>query len=172
MKRTILLALSAAVVVAWAAPMLKRGSLASLENNFRDSLVTAQMEILAGPRGVYLEGYGAVFVTDINLVYTPSINPFRLKIEEPTITDIHVRKMARVPILRENMRRLLVQSGSALESVPLDEQVVLVVTFLNEQWEVTSGLPTQITMQARRSNLVQAKLGKMNVENIIRVKEL
>src|SRR5450432_3763733 len=114
------------------------------------------MEIVAFPRGVYLEGYGAVFVTDINLVFTPSINPFRLTIDDETIAKIHQQKMAQVPVLREHMRQVLLESGGALESVPLNEQVVLVVTFLNERWEVTTGLPSQITMQGRRSSLIDA----------------
>ncbi len=143
-----------------------------MEQDFGRSLNKAQMEMLAAPRGVYLQGYGAVFMTDVNLVYTPSINPFRLTIEPEVIDRIHRQKMAQVPVLRENMRQILLESGSALETVPLDEQVVLVVTFANEKWEVTAGLPSQITMQARRSNLIQAKMGKVNAENVIRVKEL
>jgi hypothetical protein len=170
-KRILLIGLVLACV-AWTAPVLKRSSLAGVEQQFRSSLDKSQMEILAAPRGVYLEGYGAVFMTDINLVYTPSINPFRLTIDDQTIASIHKRKMAQVPVLRESMRQILLESGSALESVPLNEQVVLVVTFLNEQWEVTAGLPSQITMQARRSSLIEAKLGKLNAENVIRVKEL
>lgn len=171
MKR-ILLAGVLLACVALAAPVFKRSSLAGVEQQFRRSLERSQMEIVAFPRGAYLEGYGAVFMTDINLVYTPSTSPFRLTIDDATVAKIHKQKMAQVPVLRENMRQILLESGSALESVPLNEQVVLVVTFLNEQWEVTSGLPSQITMQARRSNLIDAKLGKLNAENIIRVKEL
>lgn len=170
MKRAFLILVGTACIL-WAAPSVKRGTLAGLEQNLRRSLEKSQMEILAVPRGVYLQGYGAVFMTDVNLVYTPSINPFRLTIEEKEIANIHKRKMAQMPVLREDLRQVLLESGSALETVPMNEQVVLVVTFANEQWEVTAGLPSQLTMQARRSNLLDAKLGKVNAENVIRVKE-
>lgn len=165
-------AIAVLACIAWAAPVVNRGSLAPLEQALGRSLNKSEMEILAAPRGVYLEGYGAVFMTDVNLVFTPSINPFRLTIDQDVVASIHRRKMAQVPVLRENMRQVLLESGSALETVPMNEQIVLVVTFANEKWEVTTGLPSQITMQARRSSLVDAKLGKMNAENIIRVKEL
>lgn len=171
MKRVLVAGLVLACL-AWAAPVFKRSSLAGVEKDFRRSLDKAQMDVLAAPRGVYLEGYGAVFMTDVNLVFTPSTSPFRLTIDDETIASIHKQKMAKVPVLRESMRQILLESGSALETVPLNEQVVLVVTFLNEQWETTAGLPSQITMQARRSNLIDAKLGKVNAENVIRVKEL
>ncbi len=46
--------------------------------------------------------------------------------------------MAQMPVLREDMRQVLLESGSSLETVPLNELVVLVVTFGNESWEVTS----------------------------------
>ncbi len=84
MKRA-LLAFAAVGCVVWAAPVVKRGTLASVEQNFRRSLMKSEVEILAAPRGVYLEGYGAVFMTDVNLVYTPSLNPFRLTIDEEEV---------------------------------------------------------------------------------------
>ena len=52
------------------------------------------------------------------------------------------------------------------------EQIVLVVTLGNETWENTSGLPSQVQMQAQRSKLIEAKAGKVEAKTIVKVQEL
>jgi len=158
--------------VLWALPTVRRSSLASLETTFTRTLQGASMEILALPRGVYLEGYGAVFTADVNLTYTPTINPFHLTIEKPEVERFYQKKLAQMPVLRAGMRQVLLEAGSALESVPPKEQIVLVVTLGNEKWETTGALPSQVYMQAQRAKLIEAKQGKVPIETIVKVQEL
>ncbi len=175
MSKRLLLPILATIAVAcaaWAAPSVRRGALAAMENSFQRTLQASEIEILALPRGVYLEGYGAVFTADVNLVYTQSISPFRLTIGKEEVAAAYQRKLAKMPVLRAAMRQLLVDSGSALESVPQQEQIVVVVTLGNENWETTGGLPSQVYMQGQRSKLMEAKLGKVPAENVIKVQEL
>lgn len=170
MKR--LLALAALATALWALPTVRRSSLASLENTFTNTLHAANMEILALPRGVYLEGYGAVFTADVNLTFTPSINPFQLAIEKPVIERIYQKKLSQLPILRAGMQQILLDAGSVLDTVPVQEQIVLVVTLGNETWETTGKLPSQIYMQAQRAKLIDAKAGKVKIETVIKAQEL
>jgi len=173
MKRLAIVFLALATAAAlWAAPSVRRGALASFENAFATKLENSGIEILALPRGVYLEGYGAVFSTDVMLTFTPTINPFRLTIDKDVIAAIYHKKLTQMPVLRAKMQEILVDSGSALNTVPTQEQVVLVVTLGNEKWETTGSLPSQIYMQAQRAKLIQAKLGKVKPETIVKVQEL
>ncbi len=170
MKR--LIALAVVTSALWAVPMVRRSSLASLEGTFFKTLTAANMEILALPRGVYLEGYGAVFTADVNLTPTPSINPFQLTIEKPVIERIYQKKLTQLPILRAGMQQILLDAGSLLDTVPAKEQIVLVVTLGNETWETTSKLPSQVYMQAQRAKLIEAKAGKVKIETVVKVQEL
>jgi len=170
MKRMI--ALAAVASALWALPVVRRSSLASLESTFAKTLTNANIEILALPRGVYLEGYGAVFTADVNLTFTPSISPFQLTIEKPVVDRIYQKKLAQLPILRAGMQQILLDAGSMLDTVPAKEQIVLVVTLGNETWETTGKLPSQIYMQAQRAKLIDAKAGKVKIETVVKVQEL
>ena len=170
MKRIALL-LAVAIVV-WAAPVVPRSSLATLENTFVAKLQSSRMEILNLPRGVYLEGYGAVFMADVNLTYTPAINPFHLTISKEDVVKFNRIKLSQMPVLRADMLDILVNAGSVLDKVPPREQIVLVVTLGNETWENTAGLPSQVQMQAQRSKLIEAKAGKVEAKTIVKVQEL
>lgn len=170
MKRMVLLIAVAATV--WAVPVVRRSSLATLENAFTAALQKSQMEVLALPRGVYLEGYGAVFTADVNLTYTPVISPFNLTIGKEQIENVYQTKLNQMPVLRARMLEILVDAGSVLDTVPPQEQIVLVVTLGNEKWEITGGLPSQIYMQAQRTRLLQAKAGKVDAKTIVKVQEL
>jgi uncharacterized protein (AIM24 family) len=173
MKRLVVLAsLACFASVLWAVPVVRRTSLASLETVFERTLRGAGMEILALPGGVYLEGYGAVFTADVNLTFTPTINPFNLTIEKPEIDRIYQKKLALLPVLRDRMQQVLLEAGSMLVTVPMQEQITLVVTLGNEQWETTGNLPSQIYMQGQRAKLVQAKLGKVQIATVVKVQEL
>lgn len=170
MKRTALLLTVA--IIAFAAPVVPRNSLAALENIFAAKLQSSRMEILNLPRGVYLEGYGAVIMADVNLTYTPTINPFNPTISKENVAKFNAIKLKQMPVLRADMLDILVNAGSALDTVPPREQIVLVVTLGNETWENTSGLPSQVQMQAQRSKLMEAKAGKVEAKTIVKVQEL
>ncbi len=56
----------------------------AMEQSFDKSVVTASPEspfdLLGTTRGVYLDGYGAVFTAEVNLMVTTNITPFLQKI--------------------------------------------------------------------------------------------
>jgi len=139
-------------------PRVTRAALAGVEKNFDGRFATAYtpdaFDLLGATRGVYLEGYGAVFSTELNLIVSPNLSPFHQSFTKIEIARIHQRKVQRLPLLEQKMREMLVSSAVSLENLPPSEQVVLAVSLFHYSWEEYSGLPTQIVMQAERQKLL------------------
>jgi len=129
-------------------------SLAFLEKAFDNRLTSYNLndpiDLLGGTRGLYLDGYGAVFTTELSLIVTPGISPFHQTITEPEKVLVHQRKVARLPALRQLMTDMVKSSAQQLTLVPDNEQVVLAVKLLYLPWERTDGLPGMIVMKASR----------------------
>jgi hypothetical protein len=114
--------------------------------------------VLLGPtRGIYLEGYGVVLTAEINLVTAPLlpvVNPLPGKEE---VAKHRLKKIERLPELRRAMRQVLMDTAVALDSVPGEQQIV-VVTFLSRYpWEDTSGVPVEVMMRAQRKKLLDVQ---------------
>src|ERR1700722_12406620 len=140
------------------AARLTRAVLSGQEKNFdhgfQKASVTDPFELLGPTRGVYLEGYGVVFSSELCLIVTPNVNPFHQVFTAQEKACIHERKLQRLPLLKQDMREMLIASAVSLENLPPSEQVVLAVTLFRYSWEDSSGLPAQIVMQAERQKLL------------------
>src|SRR5208282_4071738 len=82
-----------------------RAALASVEKNCDGQLAyTADaFDLLGTTRGVYLEGYGVVFSTELNLIVSPNLSPFHTSFSKIEIARIHDRKVERLPLLKQKM---------------------------------------------------------------------
>ena len=145
-----------------------RAALAGIEKTFDGRFLRANapdsFDLLGATRGVYLEGYGAVFSAELNLIVTPNLSPFHPAFTAQEKSRIHARKVERLPLLKRNMRDMLLASAASLENLPPNEQIVLAVSLFHYSWEDSSGIPSQIVMQAERQKL----LGNATRENAIR----
>ena len=82
------------------------------DGRFSHGLTRRMPSICWAPRaGVYLEGYGAVFSTELNLILSPNLSPFQPSFTKLEISRIHDRKMQRLPLLKQNMREMLMASA-------------------------------------------------------------
>jgi len=137
---------------------ITRAAITGLEKSFDGRIERANAPdsfYLLGPtRGVYLEGYGVVFSTELDLIVSPNLSPFHQSFTKIEIVRIHDKKLRQLPVLKQNMREMLVASAVALENLPPSEQVVLAVTLFHYSWEDSSGMPSQIVMQAERQKLL------------------
>jgi hypothetical protein len=135
---------------------ITRAALGTVEKTFdgRLAYTTDAFDLLGTTRGVYLEGYGVVFSTELNLIVSPNLSPFHTSFSKIEIARIHDRKVERLPLLKQKMREMLVASAASLENLPPSEQVVLAVSLFHYSWEDYSGLPSQIVMQAERQKLL------------------
>src|ERR1019366_6736809 len=104
------------------------------------------IDLLGAARGIYLDGYGAVFTVEASLIITPGLNPFHTVMTEPEKAKVHQRKLDRLPMLKQAMRDVWRDSATALTSIPDNQQVVIAVRLLYLTWEDTHGLPGQIVM--------------------------
>ena len=162
MIRLVAVLLAAAALLPGASfeqPRVKRAVISDLEKSFDKRIfkfsAAESFDLLGTTRGLYLDGYGVVFTSEVNLIVSPAITPFHLKFTKEEIARIRDRKLKQLPLLKENMRQMLVASASALKDLPGNEQVVVGVSLFYYSWEDTTGLPSQIVMQGERQKLVE-----------------
>jgi|SRR5271157_724359 len=103
-------------------------------------------------RGVYLQGYGAVFSAELDLIQSPTINPFHQKILDEEVIETHKRKLKQLPLLRQAVREQLKACAQGMDMVPPGEQIVMVVRLDYQAWEDVDRLPSQIVLHADRKS--------------------
>jgi hypothetical protein len=106
--------------------------------------------ILGLTRGLYLQGYGAVFTSELDLIESPRPNPFRQQIGPQEAAGVRQRKLQNLALLRKSLRDLWADAASLLGSIPDTDQVVVAVRLLYQPWEDTSGMPSQIVVKGPR----------------------
>lgn len=141
-------------------PKVSRSEIAAMEKSFDQRLSQLWNEpfLLLGPtRGFYLDQFGAVFTTEMNLVNGPNINPFMQTISKAQIEAHRKKKLERVPALKQAMRKMLTSAAASLDGVPDNQQIVVEVTLAKYNWENMTGVPTEILMQAQKKALLDAQ---------------
>jgi hypothetical protein len=152
--------LCAAAIYAADTPRVSGNVLKAVELNLDDRLKSLWPEnpfsIIRLTRGLYLDGYGAVFAMDVSPVLstTSMMHPTVTKDE---VTKAHKVRLERVAELRTAMRMAVADAASSLDPVPADEQVTLVVYLTYHDWEDISGTPGQITFRGKKKALIDAK---------------
>jgi len=117
------------------------------------------VEVVGLTQGMYINGFGAVFASEVNLAPSAGISPFHPSITKEEAVRIHGKKLQRLPKLKDAMQEVLLSSAASLDPVPGDERIAVGVTLFYWQWEDKTGLPSQIVMYAPKSALVKAKTG-------------
>jgi hypothetical protein len=141
-------------------PRVSRGMLAAMEKSL-DLRVTRMWDdnpfVLLGPtRGIYLDGYGAVFTAEINLVTGPTMM-MRSEVTKEEKDRHRQKRIERLPQLRRALRQALADSAASLDTVPPDEQIVIAVVLSHYPWEDVSGRPIELKLQAAKKKLLEAQ---------------
>ena len=145
----------APVVTSTEKPRVPRQALVDVErllNNKLASLGGADdpIDLLGSTRGIYLDGYGAVFTAEASLIIAPGLSPFHPVVTEPEKEKVRQRKLDRLPLLKQLMRDMWRDSATALTVMPDNQEVVVAVRLLYLNWEDTRGLPAEIVMKGDR----------------------
>jgi hypothetical protein len=155
-----------------------RDEIAAVEASQYDQMrrfhVEAPLDVLGLPRGIYVEGFGAVFTAEVNLIVTPGVSMFHPTLTKEEIEHVHQAKERRLPEVRSLLRQLLVNSAASLDRVPPGEQVVVGLVLYYNPWEDRASLPRVMTMQGKRADLLEVVLhraGPKALDNAIRVRE-
>jgi hypothetical protein len=146
-----------------ATPRVSRVSVAAMENSIDDKVSLIQIDdpyqMVGGTRGMYINGYGVVFSSELDLVANNLVSPFRPQVTKEDLTRLKHKKQQRIVVLKQNMRKMLMATAASLDGVPVNEQVVLGVTLHYFPWEDSAGMPRQIVMLAPRKLLLDAVKG-------------
>ena len=107
-------------------------------------------------RGIYLEGVGAVLTAEVIVVNAPVgiMHPLPTKEE---IVQMRKTKLARVPELKKVLKDALISAATSLDTIPLDEQIVIAVIIPRFSFEDAAGIPVQVTVQASKRKLLESK---------------
>ena len=173
-KALVILALAGAI---WAGsserPRIKRAALAAMEQSFDQRLTRLADDpylLVGNARGLYLDGYGAVFTAEVSLANGPGLSPFHTPTKEDMVR-IRTKKLERLPALRQCMRDTLLAAAASVDDTPANEQIVVAVSLINRPGEDTNGVPGQILMQGVKSQLLDAKLGRVGLDSAVKVRE-
>jgi hypothetical protein len=141
-------------------PRVNRGMIASMEKSLDRKVLGLwpqdPVEMVGLSQGTYIQGYGAVFLGEVNLAPAPGISPFHQTVTADEIRRTHEKKLQRMAALRTAMRAMLTDSARSLDTVPADEQVAVGLSLFYWTWENREGLPAQIVMHAPRKALLQS----------------
>jgi hypothetical protein len=155
--------LTLAVFGAGIQPRVTRVTLGAMEQSMDTKVVEVDKAdpayLLGTTRGVYLNGYGAVFTSEVDLLASSAPNPFRPAYTKQDVQRLKLRKQQRIAILRSKMRELLISSAASLDAVPATEQIALAVTLPYYRWEDKEGMPRQILMHAPKQVLLDGARG-------------
>lgn len=163
LKLPFLLLVIAASAMASDAPRVPRSTLAATERKLDNSFTRLWSDnpfVVLGPtRGVYLEGYGAVFTAEVNLVAGPVLGIMTPPMTKQDIAIHKQKKIARIPELRRALAKALgdVAASPEMATVPPEEQIVLVAFLSHFPWEDLDGLPSQIMLQGTKKQLMDAQ---------------
>jgi len=119
------------------------------------------VDLLGATRGVYLDGYGVVFTTEMGLIVTPTINPFNSTITDVQKDRVHSAKVTRLPLLKKAATEMVKNLATQLAQVPDTQQIVVAVRLDYLNWENTTGLPGLIVAKADRRS---AMTGNIQIE--------
>ena len=128
----------------------------SLDNKLAGLWPQDPAEVLGLSQGAYIQGYGAVFLGEVNLAPAAGISPFHPAVTADEIRRTHEKKMQRMPAVRKAMRAMLVDLARSLDSLPSDEQVAVGLSLFYWKGENREGLPAQIVMHAPRKVLLES----------------
>ena len=145
-----------------------RDGLRSVERALAERFEALPMKMIGRVRGGWLEGFGAVFLLEVNVVPMPNLSPFRPAYSEDDLDVLNARKQAGVKRLEEIGLEMLAETAGILGAIPPDEQVALVIALFYFSWEDTSGLPSQLVLQAPRSLLLDRAAGRLSQTELAR----
>ena len=147
--KTLLLIAVATLCFGATEPRVSRKALASVEGVINDKFrtVTADpYDLLGATRGTYLEGYGAVFTVELQLIYLNPITPFHRPYSSAELATMRERKLKKVPVLKEAMRALVGNAANLLETMPANEHISMEAILWHYSWEDSRDVPQRILM--------------------------
>jgi hypothetical protein len=136
-------------------PRVSRDEIEKIESGFEGKLKGLNDKdppsVLGACSGIYLNGYGVIFTTALDLITPAYASPFGALPANARPEIVHQRKLAQLPVLRQAMRGMLTGAAKGLTALPANEKIAVAVRLLYFQGEDKTGLPAQIVLTADRA---------------------
>src|ERR1700730_2200183 len=91
----------------------------SMDQKFQTLWPDNPVQVVGLTQGAYINGYGAVFMSELNLATGPTISPFHPNISPDEVKRIHEKKLSRLAQLKATMHQLFVGSTRSMDPVPV-----------------------------------------------------
>jgi hypothetical protein len=151
-----------------------RSQILEVEGSINDkfhSNTTEPYDVLGQARGTYLEGYGALFTVELQLVPVTPPNPFKPTISEAEKQSIHDRKLKKVVELRKAMYGLMSGASNTLTKLPPDQQISMEAVLWYFNWEYQRDLPKRLFMTVEKDKLQDAIAKHADLSSVIEEQE-
>jgi hypothetical protein len=145
-----------------------------LDDRVRRAFPESPMHLLGNTRGVYLEGYGAVFTVEFGLIMTPALSPFRQEVSAEEKSRIHAAKLKRLPEVKSFVRDFMVNTAASMDALPAGENFVVGVSLVYQKFEERGQLPDRMVFSAQKGKLVDvaaSRVDRAQLESIVKVRE-
>jgi hypothetical protein len=129
------------------------------------------MSVTSHTRGLYLDGFGAVFTVEMNTA-SDGVGLMSTILTPQAKVQIKQKKIDRMPQLQKALAQALMDAASSLDPVPLDENVVIEVDLLRYSWEDGTGYPAELLIKSTRRKLLDVKRANgVGLDTAVRVTE-
>jgi len=156
--------------------LVSRATMLAIERTMNQTFSTVSAdpyEVLGTARGTYLEGYGTLFTTELDLINAGPLSPspFKPKMTPQEIETTRKRKEKKVAELKDTMRTLMMNASETLEGMPANEHVAMEAILFYYSWENSRGLPRRIFMTAEKQKLMDAKSSHATPQQLAQIIE-
>jgi hypothetical protein len=122
----------------------------------REYGIESSVEHITPTHGVRVEGYGVVFVTDVNLAPLPLLYGFGGQINKKDLANVHEAKRKKLPAVRDVAVKIMRAAAQSLPHLADDQMIVVKIGFFYLDFEDRAGLPDSLTAQVRKRDVVEA----------------
>ncbi len=143
-----------------------RADLRTVERSIDRGFGETSMVMIGSTRGGYLQGFGAVFSLEVNVVAMANLSPFKPSYTEQELSQLNQRKRDRIPELEELGKRILVREAGKLGGVPEGEKIALIISLFHFTWEDSADLPAQVVIQASRRTLLDRQADRIDEQEL------
>jgi hypothetical protein len=160
--RFLLVIATATLCLATTEPRVSRASIRAVESSINEKFSARSADpydLIGNARGTYLDGYGALFTVELDLVNAGPLNlsPFRQKITPEEVAATRERKLKKLVELKESMRSLMVSASGILDGLPSNERISMETILFYYSWENSRGMPQRVFMSAEKQKLLDAR---------------
>jgi hypothetical protein len=162
-KRLLIIAAAATLCFAATESRVSRANIVAFERTIQEKLSapsTDPYDLLGDARGTYLEGYGVLFTTELDLINAGVLNmtPFKPTVSKEEIAATRERKLKKLLVLKDSMRSLMMNASGLLDGLAPTEQISMEVILFNYKWEDTQGIPHRVFMTTEKQKLQAARM--------------